>query len=473
MVPLRKENGEIMDYTKKIISQSNYWYNDGLKKAKIRDMSGAILSLRRSLQYNAGNIAARNLLGLVYYGIGEVAEALVEWIISKNFRPRDNAANGYIRNIQNSARELEVIDQAVKKYNQALEYCMQNGEDLAIVQLKQVVSSHPSFLKGHQLLALLYLHTEQYAKAQQILAKAKKLDTTNETTLRYMQELSKLRGKKAKKSQSKKSQGQKKEQESRKKRKKKEAIEYKLGNETIIQPAQRIAKELAGKFTVMNIVLGILIGAAVVWFLIVPAADKTKTDALNAQILEFSERINALEAQNSALTRTLDGYRADSADTEAAAQTAASTSDSYENLIIAMEQYESDSYSDETMADTLMKINRSSLGEGALERYEEMTSVVFPSACSSLYEAGVESLNVANYDTAIGNLTKVVQMDESYEDGGALLNLGLAHLRNGDSEAATSYLKRVNELFPDTENAQEAKTNLETIAQEASDNTEE
>ena len=73
-----------MEYTKKIVYQSNYWYNDGLRKAKIRDMSGAIMSLRKSLQFNRENIAARNLLGLVYYGIGEVPEALVEWIISKN-----------------------------------------------------------------------------------------------------------------------------------------------------------------------------------------------------------------------------------------------------------------------------------------------------------------------------------------------------------------------------------------------------
>ena len=73
-----------MDYTKKIMYQSNSWYNDGLRKAQVRDMSGAIVSLQQSLQYNRENIAARNLLGLVYYGIGEVSEALVEWIISKN-----------------------------------------------------------------------------------------------------------------------------------------------------------------------------------------------------------------------------------------------------------------------------------------------------------------------------------------------------------------------------------------------------
>lgn len=55
-----------MDYATKLVYQSNYWYNDGLKKANIRDLSGAIVSLRRSLQYNRANIAARNLLGLVY-----------------------------------------------------------------------------------------------------------------------------------------------------------------------------------------------------------------------------------------------------------------------------------------------------------------------------------------------------------------------------------------------------------------------
>ena len=115
-----------MDYTKKIMYQSNSWYNDGLRKAQVRDMSGAIVSLQQSLQYNRENIAARNLLGLVYYGIGEVSEALVEWIISKNLCPRDNIADYYIKNVQNSANELESLNQAIKKFNQCLVYCQQN-----------------------------------------------------------------------------------------------------------------------------------------------------------------------------------------------------------------------------------------------------------------------------------------------------------------------------------------------------------
>ena len=85
-----------MEYTQKVVYQSNYWYNE----AKIRDMTGAVTSLKKSLQFNSENIAARNLLGLVYYGRGEVGEALVEWILSKNLRPKDNIANYYIQKIQ-------------------------------------------------------------------------------------------------------------------------------------------------------------------------------------------------------------------------------------------------------------------------------------------------------------------------------------------------------------------------------------
>ena len=380
-----------------------------------------------------------------------MAEALVEWIISKNLRPRDNIANEYIQKVQDSARELEMMNQAVKKYNQCLVYCEQNGEDLAVIQLKKVVADFPQFLKAQQLLALLYLKSSQYSKARQVLKKARRLDTTNDMTLRYVYELS-----------------QHKSGRSRKEEKKsKETVEYSLGNETIIQPAHHAIKQITGKFTVMNLVLGALIGAAVIIFLILPAVEESRSNKENKQMIEYSERINALEAQISAQTRMLDEYRATNEDTEAAAQTAASTSDSYENLLNAIEQYRSENYSEEMIADTLLNINREALGTAGQASYDEIASEVFPSACDIKYEAGMASFDVANYDSAIDNLSKVVRMDESYNEGGALLNLALACMRNGDSASATNYLKRVMELFPDSEHAAEAATNLNSIAEES------
>ena len=71
-------------------------------------------------------------------------------------------------------------------------------EDLAAIQLKQVIAAHPTFLKAYQLLTLIYLHTGQYSQARQTIKTARKLDTTNEITLLYMHELTK-REKKTKK----------------------------------------------------------------------------------------------------------------------------------------------------------------------------------------------------------------------------------------------------------------------------------
>ena len=81
---------------KKIMHLSNRFYNDGLEKAQVRDLTGAVNSLRQSLKLNKSNIKARNLLGLVYFEMGEVVAALSEWVISKNLRPKKNIADIYI-----------------------------------------------------------------------------------------------------------------------------------------------------------------------------------------------------------------------------------------------------------------------------------------------------------------------------------------------------------------------------------------
>ena len=140
---------------KKIIYISNRFYNEGLEKASVRDLTGAISSLRQSLKFNKNNVEARNLLGLVYFETGEVVAALSEWVISKNLRPKKNIADDYIDMIQTNPSRLDTINQTIKKYNQALTYCHQDSLDLAIIQLKKVLSLNPKFIRAHQLLALL------------------------------------------------------------------------------------------------------------------------------------------------------------------------------------------------------------------------------------------------------------------------------------------------------------------------------
>lgn len=425
-----------MEYTKKLVYQSNYWYNDGLKRARIRDMSGAIGSLKKSLQYNSENIAARNLLGLVYYGRGEVGEALVEWILSKNFQSHENIANYYIKKLQENPTELEKVNQAIRKFNQSLDYCYQDGEDLAIIQLKKVVDAHPTFLKAYQLLSLLYIHTQQYGKAKHTLKPAHKLDTTNDITLRYMHEMNELRRKRAIK------QAEKKEE-------KPQTVTYNIGNETIIQPASSGVKENAGLMTVINIIIGIVVGVAVMWFLIMPAVNRSTADRTNKQVREFSDQIAEQEAQISALQTELESYRATSEETENAQQTAKSTLDSYEIVLSMYDHYLNQDMSDSAMVEELLKVNADSLGTLGREQFDTMTGDIYSRYSEVLYSTAQENFQVANYADAITNLSTVMQMNEGYDDGQAMWLLAQAYEASGDTENANTWKQKVEENYPD------------------------
>ena len=105
---------------------SNRYYNEGLARAQVRDLSGAVLMLKKSLENNKRNIEARNLIGLVYYEMGEPVLALSEWIISKHFMPENNQADYFINKVQSNPSKLDAVNQTVKKYN--LRLLMQSRE---------------------------------------------------------------------------------------------------------------------------------------------------------------------------------------------------------------------------------------------------------------------------------------------------------------------------------------------------------
>lgn len=433
-----------MDYSTKLVYQSNYWYNDGLKRANIRDLSGAILSLRRSLQYNNANVAARNLLGLVYYGRGEVVEALVEWILSKNFQSKDNIANYFIKKVQEVPGELEQVNQAVKKYNQSIEYARQGGDDIAIMQLKKAVAAHPGYVKARQLLALLYLKNEQYSMARQEIRAAHRLDTTDPVTLRYMHELNQIR-----KSRTVRIKDKKKE----------DFVSYNLGNETIIQPASGNFKENLGLHTVLNILIGLAVGVAVMWFLILPAVSNSRQKTVNKQTASFSDQIATQDAQISALKKELETYRSSDKKNKKSKATAATTQESYEAVMNIADHYKAGDMSNADMLAELLKVNKSTLGTQGKKQFEQITSSLYPTMCQKLFATAAANYDVANYDTAISNLDQIMQMDQGYNDGKAMLLLAQCYEKQNKTDKANTYYQKIVDKYSGKEAA--------TTAQEA------
>ena len=294
---------------KKVMHIANRYYNDGLEKAQVRDLTGAITSLRQSLKFNKNHIEARNLLGLVYFEMGEVVAALSEWVISKNLRSKKNIADDYINMVQSNTSRLDSINQTIKKYNQALLYCQQQSLDLAVIQLKKVLSLNPKFVRAHQLLALLYINSEEWERAHRELYKCSQIDTNNTITMRYLKEVEQMLSPEDGTKPSVK-----------KKNKAEDVIKYQSGNETIIQPMNK--RESKGLSTVVNMAIGILIGLAAAWFLILPAriqaakavsddelrAVSEQLDGKTATIGELEQQVKTLTETNQSLQADLDNY---------------------------------------------------------------------------------------------------------------------------------------------------------------------
>ncbi len=413
-----------MNYTEKVIRQSNYWYNDGLNRANIRDLSGAIVSLRKSIQYSRENIQARNLLGLVYYGRGEINEALVEWIISKNLKPRDNVSNYYIRKIQNASRELNRLNGSIRKYNQCLVYCSQDAEDLALIQLKQVVVENPNFVKAQQLLALLCIRKGQYNRAVQALKKARKIDTTDSITLYYINELDDVKGKKSKEDTE-------------------EAVTYVIGNDTIIQPVSSSLKEQAGLAVIMNIIIGVLIGAAVVSFLIQPMLSQREA-LLNADAIRaYSSEIDVQNAQINALKTELEEYRTivDALDIDSA--TAQETLEAYELLLEVEEEYASQEVSNLSMAEKLLSIDQGMMSEKGIALYEQLTEDIFEPLNERYYSSATNSFEDGAYEEAIEDLLCIMELTPSYDSYQAMLMLAQSYDNLRMTEEATMYYELI------------------------------
>lgn len=445
---------------KKIIYISNRFYNEGLERAGVRDLTGAITSLRQSLKFNKDNVEARNLLGLVYFETGEVVAALSEWVISKNLRPKKNIADDYINMIQTNKNQLDTINQTIKKYNQALTYCNQDSLDLAVIQLRKVLSLNPKFVRAHQLLALLYINSEEWEKAKRELMKCIEIDTNNIATLRYMKEVDDMlipeEGVK---------------NPSKKKRKSDDVIKYQSGNETIIQPVN--VKEGRGVTSLLNLGIGIIIGVAVAMFLILPARIQTARAGVDEDLRKVSEQLDAktatideLQLQVDQLTETNSNLQQD---LEAYLGTDG-TLRSVDSLMKAAGAYLTNPEEVTVVADYLEEIEAEG-AEGETDNseafenlYNTLSALVGPDVAKSYYDDGYEAYRQENYADAIPNLEKAFKYDTT--NGDALYNLANSYNRTGESAKAKELYRQVIELFPGTEKARKSVNFLEELEAE-------
>lgn len=315
---------------KKVDYLSKIFYNQGLEKASIRDLSGAIACLKQSLMYDKRNIRARNLLGLVYFETGEVVSALSEWVISKNLQPTRNLASEYINKLQANPNKLAAINETIKKYNHALMLCREGHEDMAAIQLRKILTQNSKLIKGYHLLALIQMKNGEWNKARRILKKAARIDKTNTTTLRFLREVDEQTGVTTRLEKKKKGlfrSGTKENPDT-----------DILGSERVAQPT--VYREHSKVSVFFILMAGIAAGAVAFWLLAVPVIRQGIYQEANQQIVQYSE---SLASQGAELTKA-QGEAKESGDTvESVTQeltTEQAKSESYQALLQAYTYYQ-------------------------------------------------------------------------------------------------------------------------------------
>lgn len=441
---------------KKIIYTANRLYNEGLDRATVRDLSGAVNALKNCLKCDKNNIDARNLLGLVYYEMGEAVSAFVEWTISRKLRPEKNIASEYLDIVQSNQGRIEILNITIRKYNIALKYCREQSNDLAIIQLQKVIKQNPKYVRARQLLALLYIEKEEWSRAKRELNACMEIDNGDLNTRRYLREIELQFG------------DEERSRAKRARREKHSAVTIQRGTETIIQPVN--PRENIGAAAFLQIAIGLFIGVFAAYFIVMPGREAKVRDevaadvvALNEQIetrnLELSEknaRIVELEEDNSQLQDNLNAYSG-----------TGGVVASYDQLISAAFAYMDYGQGDMAVEEYLDLIPvdfvESKATPAYVELYNYLRGGIGDSVATSYYDSGMEAYRVMDYPTAISHLTKAFSYDDTNDS--ALYYLGLSYFESGDITHAEETFQQLLAVFPQSEHADNARRKIEEIGE--------
>lgn len=435
-----------------ILASSNLLYNTGLEQAQVRDLSGAIVSLKKSLKYNKYNTKARNLLGLVYFELGETVLALSEWVISKNLEPDNPMADRYLDEMQNTPGMLDKLNQTTKKYNQALLYCKQGSRDLATIQLRKVLSLNPKFVAGHQLLALLYIQDGKYNEARKELNIANKIDVRNTTTLRYSREVrDKL----------------KEQNQKRKKPKKDDVVSFQDGNDTIVMPNSSFRDMIdSTRTSVVNILVGLVLGLLICFFLVIPTIRQRASESAAASLVDTNEELTNSASNVSSLKKKVEELNQELEKYTGKADAVGS----YEKLMEAKEFFDANNL--DKAGEALNSVNRDLLSARGQAMYDVIHAAVYAKILEETYNTAEQAYWKEDYNAAKESFGQVVFIDQTYHNGDALFYLAESQWDTWDFDNAKETYQKVIDQYPNTNHARTAQERIDSYnqMQENSDN---
>ena len=425
-----------MDYVKRNHQIANSYYNLGLEKAQIRDLCGAAECLKKSLRFNKYQTDSRNLLGLIYYEMGEVADAIVQWVISLNLQPENNRCDYYLDEIQRKPGRLEVASQNVKKYNQALWYAQTGSYDLAILQLVSAVEENDHYVKAQLLLALLCISQENYIRAGKALRRVLQIDRSNQKALWYMSVVKKNTGR----------------AEIERQQLDHAFSHSRLEDDNIILPPTY--RESTGGQMVIHILVGVVLGVAAFMTLVMPSIEERINSEHNQEILEYSEQLSQSNIRADQLESQLaqaEGAR-DTAEAslESVVSDSGGTISQYASLARILQAYREDDF--RTAVQIYAGMNTALITDPNLAPIlEEIQTDMAEDGYQVLDELGDEAAGSGDYAGAVSYYDASLRIQP--DNAAVMYDKAAALKAQGQEDEADDLFGQIIDAYPDTDYA--------------------
>ena len=426
--------------SRRLLERSNALYNRGLKMAQVRNLTAAIPVLEKSLELYKYNSDARNLLGLIYYEIGEIVEALSAWLVSRHLDPEDNEADYFLEKVQSNTQVMDTMNLAIRKYNSALKESRQHNFDLAIMQLKKAISTNEKYLKAYQLLTLIYMRIGERSKAYRLINSGLKIDIGNTALLRYKAELT----------------GSSTDQD-------KEG--YSVATDEMkdkpIQAKFSYKEDKPSILPFINLILGVLVGIICAYWLVVPTVKKKMKEEYESSKIDYSSDLAAKEASNNQLHLTitdLERQLAELTKTDDSNSRGGEMNISSGNFNLFFEVWgkytdmKDKEYSDEELimfSYKLWQIDGSEITDShAAKILADMRDEIYPMASKLVYQRAKDLFDVESYEEAIEWLSAAYDMNPESEN--PLYYLGRSYQEMEKYEEAFESYGKALEVNPNS-----------------------
>ena len=380
----------------------------------------------------------------------------------------ENIYGAELEEIRKNKTELYKANQMIKKYNQALNYAKQGNDDLAMLQLKNVVAAIPNFVDAYLLMALLSIKDENHEAARSFLDTILKIDPENESAKDYIKEFEIPR--------EVETVTQKEEPEKKKKEKKKEK---KPAKQTSDAPKKKpenpfhissIQENEAGKGPMFYMVIGIVIGVIVAAVLIYPTVRASFNHKNSSQVEDYKEQILAKDTQLKSNEKKIKEAQAAQKKAEDELEEYVGTSKKdgiYDLLLTALQEYSDRNYTESAVA--LLDIDRDKLTTKNMKSiYDDLTAKVYPNARSGLYSKGRSAYYAKDYKTAISYLKKAIEVSDT--DVYAYNFLAQSYEASGDEKNAKKTYETIIKKFPSTNSARNAQNKINAMGEKTAKN---